>query len=206
MKVNGFYRFWRGLLRPIFMLIFFLKIKKPKDEMSERGIIVCSNHISATDPLFLAIGLKRQAWFLAKDQLSRAPVLRRLIKRFAIPIKRGTADMEALHGAIDKVSEGGALIMFPQGTRMPEKIPSETKYKSGVGMIAARAECDVLPAYIYTKKYRVLPFRRIKVVYGEPIHYSELGFDKKNMAEIDAAAALVWERICALAPEKQEKK
>ena len=205
MKVNGFYKFWRGLLRPIFKLFFFLKIIKPKDERPDRGLIVCSNHVSATDPLFLALGLKRQAWFLAKEQLAKAPVLKHLIRRFAIPIKRGSADLVAMRASIERTSAGGALIMFPQGTRMPEKVPKETEVKSGVGMIAARSGCDVLPAYIFTKNYRVRPFRKIKVIYGEPIKYEDFGFDKKNKTEIDSAAALIWEKICALAPDDQDQ-
>ena len=198
------YRFLRFIIRPLFKLAFWYRIKKTKTKIPDGGCLICSNHISAIDPVFLGLGLKRQLRFLAKSELEKAPVLGRLLKKFGITVRRGTADISAMKAAIGTLSDGNLLCVFPQGTRRKGLIPAETEIKSGSGMMACYSKCSVVPAYIYAKGYRLKPFCRLKITFGEPIKYEELGFEKNNKAEIDAASKLIWDRICELAPEKKE--
>lgn len=208
-KNQPLFAFWKHLLRPIFTLIWLLNIRRPKDEDEGRGVIIASNHISALDPVYLALKLKRQVWFMAKAELGKAPLLGGLIKRFGVTIKRGTADVPAIRKSVEILKENKAFCVFPQGTRIKGVHPSETEFKSGVGMMAFHSKCDVIPAYIYTKGYRSRPFKQIKVRYGDIIRYDELGFESGNHTEIERATALIREKILALSPdtpsEKEEK-
>lgn len=205
-KVHPLYAFLRAVIRPIFTFIWFLKIRRPSTEDKGRGLIICSNHISALDPIYLAFGMKRQVYFMAKNELMSAPVLRKLLKIFAIPVRRGQSDVGAIRRSIDLLKDSNVLCVFPQGTRQKGVHPKDTAFKSGIGMMAARSKCDILPAYIFTKGYRSKPFRHISVRYGELIRYEELGFKKCNMEEIDAASAFIKEKILSLAPDIADKK
>ena len=70
--------------------------------------------------------------------------------------------------------------------------------------VMRRTKCSILPIHIKTKNYRVRLFRKVKVVIGKPIPYEELSFEKGNMAEYNAAAKMIFERICELGKEEQK--
>ena len=200
------YRFLYVLAYPFFKILFFMKFKRTGNELSDRGCLICSNHISALDPAFIGLGMKRQVWFLAKSEVANMPIIRSLAKKFAITIRRGQGDVAAIRASIDAVNEKKALAVFPQGTRRKGLIPAETEVKGGIGLIAGRAKCDIIPAYIYTKGYKVKLFRSVKVIFGEPIKFEELGLNKNTMEEYENAAKIVWERICSLAPDSGDSK
>jgi len=201
--MNFLYKFLYVIAYPFFKLFFWMKFKRPKDELPGRGCLICSNHISALDPAFIGLGMKRQVWFLAKSEVMSMPIIRSLAKKFAITIRRGKSDITAIKASISAINDKKALAVFPQGTRRKGLIPSETEVKAGVAMIAGRAKCDVIPAYIYTKDYKVRLFRSVKVIYGEPIKFEELGLNKNDMAEYEKATNIIWERICSLSPENE---
>lgn len=166
-----------------------------------KAYIVCSNHISGNDVIFMAWSLGQQAHFVAKEELMKNPFIRFFANIFGvIPIKRGGADIGAIKKAIDAVKDGGVLGIFPQGTRRRGAKPEVSQFRSGIGMMAAHAEADVLPMYIKTKGYRIRPFRRVDIYFGELIKYEELGFKEKKFAEFNAASKYVAEKIVALDP------
>ncbi len=170
-----------------------------------KSYIVCSNHISANDVIFMAWKLPCQPHYVAKEEIMKNPFLRFFANIFGvIPIKRGGADIGAIRKAIDAVKEGGVLGIFPQGTRKKGARPQVSQFRSGVGMMAAHAEADVLPMYIKTKDYRVKWFRRVDVYFGEVIKYEDLGFNEKKFAEFNAASKYVAEKIVALCPEENK--
>lgn len=199
---------WHGLARviciPAFKLAFFTKYNKPPTELPGNGCIVCSNHLSAIDPLLLIDGFKRNIYFYAKAELWKVPLLRSIMNNFAIPVKRGTGDLGSIHKAAETIKCGKALGIFPQGTRMRKVKPSDCKPKGGIGMIAYQSKCDIIPAYIHTKKYKLALFRKVTITYGEPIPFSELGLEEGNITTYNKAADLIWKKICELAPEEDK--
>ena len=111
------------------------------------GVIVASNHISFWDPLLIGAAVPREVFFLTREDLVRTPVLGPLIRSVnAIPIRRGVADLSGMSRAMDRLKEGGALLMFPEGGRMQdgELHPA----RPGVGMMAVHADVPIVPCYI----------------------------------------------------------
>ncbi len=171
----------------------------------DKAYIVCSNHISANDVIFMAWKLGQQAHFVAKEEIMKNPFLRFFANLFGvIPIRRGGADIGAIRKAIDAVRDGGVLGIFPQGTRRKGAKPTVAQFRSGVGMMAAHAKADVLPMYIKTKNYRIKWFRRVDVYFGEVIKYEELGFKENKFSEFNEASKYVAEKIIALCPEDEK--
>ena len=127
------------------------------------GLIVASNHISYGDPPLIGVAAVRELHFLAKEELFRPPVFGPLIRRFnAIPIRRGMADLSGLTKAMDVLKSGGALIVFPEGSRMRdgELHPA----RPGVGMLAVNSDAAIVPCFISgSDRYGGWLFRRTKL-------------------------------------------
>jgi 1-acyl-sn-glycerol-3-phosphate acyltransferase len=110
-------------------------------------VLVASNHISFWDPPLIGAAVPRELYFLAREEFLRAPVLGPLIRSLnAIPIRRGVADLSGLSRAMDRLKEGAALLMFPEGGRMQdgELHPA----RPGVGLMAVHADVPIVPCFI----------------------------------------------------------
>jgi 1-acyl-sn-glycerol-3-phosphate acyltransferase len=111
------------------------------------GLIVASNHISFWDPPMIGAAILREGHFLAKEELFSTLLLGPLIRGVnAIPIRRGVADLSGMSRAIASLKSGGALLMFPEGSRMRdgELHPA----RPGVGLMAVHADVPIMPCYI----------------------------------------------------------
>ena len=199
------YRFFQILFWPIYKLFFRLEVKGLENEMKEGACIICANHISMHDIFFLGTHLKRQIYFFAKKELFKNPILGKILRAFGtISVNRGAGDLKAIKSTIEVLEKGNYVGLFPQGTRIPDKVPSVDDAKGGVGLFAYRSKCSILPVHIKTKNYRVRLFRKVTVIIGEPIPYEALGFEKGNMAEYNAASRYIFEKICELGKEEQK--
>ena len=202
--MNKLYRFLQIFLRPFYRIFFRMRVIGRENELVCGPCIICANHISMHDIFLIAMNLKRQIFFFAKKELFRNPLLAKILRSFGtISVSRGTADVHAIEEVLDVLKSGGYIGLFPQGTRMPGKVPSPADAKNGVGLMAYRAKSNVLPVYIQTKNNRIRLFRRVTVIIGKPILYEELGFSRGNIAEYNAAARMIFERICALGAAKE---
>ena len=160
------------------------------------GYILCSNHRSYLDPIFLGVKVKRQLAFMAKEELFRVKVLGPIIKKLgAFPIARGKGDTGAVEFAIDTVKSGKALMLFPEGTR--SKDGKLLKLKSGVIVIASQSQGLIVPsAIVFEGKLR---FRReVTVRYGKPISCDELGLNGVDRQSLKTAREKLMARISEL--------
>jgi len=117
-------------------------------------LIVASNHVSGLDPIIIGLALRQRVFFLARETLLRG--FGGWIMRIAgaRPIRRDSADRNAIGLALEYLSAGRTVVMFPEGTR--SRNGKVQPVRPGVGMIAARSGCPVLPVYIGGAE-RILP-------------------------------------------------
>ena len=140
------------------------------------GLIVASNHTSYWDPPMVGSALPREVHFLAKEELFRTPLLGPMIAAFnAIPIRRGMADLSGLSRAIDGLKRGGALLVFPEGSRMRdgELHPA----RPGVGLLAVQADVPVASCFISGSNQPGKWWRRavkVRITFGPPRTWQEL--------------------------------
>lgn len=193
------YTFLKGLLKGFFIGLFRVEVKGEENIPKNGALLVCPNHISNWDPIIIGAVADRQIRFMAKASLFKIPLLNILIKVLGVfPVHRGTADPTALKTAIGHLKNGDAVGMFPQGTRHRGEAPDASGIKSGAGMIAYRSRADVLPVSIKTKGYKILPFRKVYITFGEVIPFETLGFEKGNQAEYTAAAEKIFSKVLEL--------
>ncbi|MBN8234697.1 1-acyl-sn-glycerol-3-phosphate acyltransferase [Halobacillus kuroshimensis] len=178
------YKIGKLLCAVIFYPLYRIKVVGKENIPAEGPVIICSNHISNVDPPVVGITSSRNIYFLAKEELFKNPLIGGILKKVhAFPIKRGMRDRNALRKGLDILKEGHALGLFPEGTR--QKSGEIGEGLAGAGFFALRSEAAIVPCAIIGPYQK---FKRLKVVYGEPIDMSEYREQK-------ASAQVVTDRI-----------
>ncbi len=201
-----FYRFVIKLIKHPVRFILRLKIEDLRqDKTVGKNVIICANHISNWDPAITVVATEMPINFMAKESLFKVPLLSNIIRLFgAFPVKRGRADASAIKKSIEIINNGGCFSLFPQGRRMMYVTPSPDQAQKGVGFICAKSRASVLPVGIYTKDYKIKPFRKITVRIGDVIPYERLDFGSEGDDYLLASQKL-FSKICELAkPDKDE--
>ena len=197
-------RFWYALLYcvawPFFNLVHPVRAIG-RANIPEGGALICANHSSLNDPLFLvySLHLKHQVRVMAKAELLAVPILGWLLKKAGIfGVDRGKSDVGAIKTAMKFLKSGEKLLLFPEGTRKKDGGDGGAA-KTGAAMLAVRTGVPVLPIYIPEKK---LWFRRTPVVIGA-LFYPEVGEKKATSEEYHAIAEDIMDRIRALQVQAQ---
>ena len=178
----------------IFRALHLVKVVGRENVPTDRGYMVCANHSSLSDPIYLvtAVGIKPKVRFMAKKEIFKNKLLGALFRYLgAFPVDRKGADVSAIKEALKTVRAGGRLAIFPQGTR--HSVDGDVK--AGAGMLALRTGCDVLPIYIPEKKWR---FGRLKIVIGKPFRPTPAE-GKPTQEDYHRAAEEIFEKISELA-------
>ena len=206
-KWNPFYGACRVLINAVMRIFVRVRAVGKENIPKDGSLVLCANHIGIKDVFLIGITYPRQLFFLSKKEWFSVPVMSSIMRAWgAIPLDRAGKDIGALKNAVAVAKEGKTLAIFPQGHRMPEKNPAETPIKSGAALIAYHAHADVLPVCIKTKDVKYKFMRKIEVIYGKPIKYSELGFERGSVGEFKDATAKIFAEVCELGGYTAEKK
>ncbi len=175
------YRLSWILVRLVLFAFFGFRIEGNHHEPIAGPLLIVSNHVSDLDPLVVAVALRRRVRFMAKIELFRPPVLRWWITACgAFPVRRGQPDRQALRTARSVLERGGALVMFPEGTRgssLHDLRPPEP----GAALLALRTGAAILPVAVIgtdtvlPKGAHRLSRGRIRVRVGAPIRVDGVG-------------------------------
>jgi 1-acyl-sn-glycerol-3-phosphate acyltransferase len=85
-------------------------------------LIIISNHFSWFEPPLLGLHLPARPTFFAAAELAKqSRLLQFIFDPFdVIPVRRGRPDRTALRAALQRLEEGGQLLIFPEGGIDPE--------------------------------------------------------------------------------------
>ena len=170
MKKNRFYAIARVCVMPLLWLIFPHRVFGLENIPSTGPVMLCSNHVSLIDPVFLGCSLKRQIRFISKKELFSVKILGSFLRALGMfPVDRGGTDMTAMRTSLSILREGGVLGIFPQGHRYRQD--ENRKMESGAALMALRARVPVIPIHISPVK----AFRRTTIRIGAPLELSDIG-------------------------------
>ena len=199
---RGFLYRFALIVMPIIYRIYCPLTFRSCGEPPQGGFIICCNHLSLSDPFFLAIAhKKRKIHFMAKEELFKNKILAAMIRSLgAFPVSRGNSDRSAIVRAKEIVEEGNVLGIFIEGTR--SKTGELQKPKAGAALIAHQTNAPILPMCITPRggTTRKL-FRRVKISSGKLITPEELGIVDGTSREIRNAARMIMDRITELREE-----
>ncbi|MCF6093521.1 1-acyl-sn-glycerol-3-phosphate acyltransferase [Microaerobacter geothermalis] len=184
------YKIFKFLFQVLFRSLYFWKIAGTHYIPKNGPVIICSNHINNLDPPLVGSAIKRKVYFMAKEELFRIPVLSYLITKFgAFPVKRGSADIQALKQSLRILKDGNVLGIFPEGTR--SKTGKLGKPYPGAASIALKSKAVVIPAAIIGP-YRL--FRPVTIIFGPPVDLS-MFYDQKGNETVEMASEKIMNAI-----------
>lgn len=132
-------------------------------------LLVC-NHASFIDPPAFAAACPRELHFFARKTLWKGLLAPIITSLNSIPIDRdGEGDLQAFRRVFDVLDKGGALLVFPEGTRTRDG--NLQPAKKGIAMMACRARVPVIPARVFGS-YEVLSRHRKFPNLRQPMHVS----------------------------------
>ncbi len=154
-----------------FKLVWRLRIINQNVIPKTGGVIFASNHVSYGDPPLVGSAVPRPIHFMAKQELFDVPVMGWVIRQWnAFPVKRMERDIGAFKTAQRLLLSGNCVILFPEGRRQKNGVLG--KAKAGVGMLASKAKCAVVPVYIHNSGC-MKSFKRVSVCFGDPMRPQE---------------------------------
>lgn len=169
------------------------------------GVILTANHTSYLDPPLVGACIRRPSWFMGKSELFTIPILGPLLHHVrAFPVKRGTADRQALRRAHQILTDGEALTLFFEGGRSNDGrlLPPEL----GIAMIALRANVPIVPVAIINADH-LLPreggihFAHVTIIYGEPLFFPQLAGKQSDRTALRKVSTTVARHVADLLRE-----
>ncbi len=151
------------------------------------SVILAANHASFLDPPLVGTALPRPINYLARKSLFRFPVIGSTLRYWdAVPVDRD-AGGSGLKEILDRLNRGGAIILFPEGTRSPDGnlLPA----RSGIGLAVIKSDAPVVPIRIfgsdraYGRRHRLPRPRKVIVKFGNPMDFSALRQEAKVAAK-----------------------
>lgn len=171
-----------GILRAIVTLIFKCRYKLSFEGTEniphDGGYVYASNHRSYFDPVFITLPVRTFMSYMAKEELFHKNIFFTLLIKMmgAFPVERGKGDMGVIEASIKKLEKKRNLVIFPEGTR--SYTGKVGRGKTGVALIAAKAQRDVIPVGIVFEGPKLKPGAKVVVKFGKPIKASELAISE----------------------------
>lgn len=177
-------------------LLFRLETRDPGRVPAAGPALLVSNHSSLLDAPLIGSASRRRLAFLAKAELFRILVFGALLRRLgARPLRREGSDPAAMRTALRVLEEGGALLVFPEGTRGPEGVLRPAR--AGAGMLAVVSGAPVVPVYVsgsgraWPKGARLPRPAKVTVTFGQPLRFeAKRGGDRREQYETASRAMM----------------
>ncbi len=186
----------KSFLLPFMRLYFRMRIDGAERIPAEGAVIIAPNHKSFWDPFFIGVSTNRKPRFMGKTELFERPTGRLLVGLGAFPVRRGEADADALETARTILRQGGALALFPEGTRVRDADELGSP-RSGAARLALETGTPIVPAAISgTERLFLGPLpkpRRVSLSFGEPIEVTELAPSPEVAREL--VAEELWPEV-----------
>lgn len=190
-----FYKFLQFIVNIFFKMAYRIEVINREKSFVDGGLILCSNHISAIDPIILCDYTPRPINFMAKTELFEKTLFRLIIEFFnAFPVNRSGIDRKAINTAVEIVKNGNILGIFPEGTRSVEGEIGEVH--KGAALIAYLTKAPILPVALasiksakkVSREKRKLFSPKKKIIFGDPIYPEEIinKYPKKESINIIA--------------------
>ncbi len=197
----------RMFVKPAIVLYFRLR-RLGREHVPEGGVILASNHRSFLDPFAIGCCIGRPIYFVAKEELFKNPVIGWFLNCLgAFPVMRGRSDEESVITSLALLDGGQAVVIFPEGTRVPSG--SLGRPKRGVGRLALESGKPVVPVAVTGSEHarngwRIKP-AKVHIRFGPPLTYPRVENPSPFLAgevteRIWPCVCLQWEWLGGLPP------
>jgi 1-acyl-sn-glycerol-3-phosphate acyltransferase len=151
-------------------------------------VILACNHASFLDPPLVGSGVNRAINYLARNTLFDVPILGWLLRHWnSVPVDREGGGGAGLKAILDRLLDGGAIILFPEGTRtLDGKLQPA---RSGIGLTVIKSTALVVPVRVfgtfeaYGRHIKIPRPYPIALKYGRPMDFKELRAEAKTCSK-----------------------
>lgn len=194
-KMPFLYRIGRFVLGPFFKWYYKPTIIGKENIPKEGAILIVGNHKHLYDQCLSIISTKRFIKYMAKREYFDNKKTRWFFKAVGcISVDRSVHDGKAKGEAIETLKNGGAIGLFPEGTRNKTQeflLP----FKFGAVSMAKKTDAYLVPFGI-TGDY-IFRSKNLVIKYGKPFKVTDM--------EVEEANNLLYETVKKLMEDTLEK-
>ncbi len=174
--------------RIIFKIVFRCRVYHAERVPQTGPVILAANHASFLDPPLVGAALKRPINYLARENLFRFPVLGWILHRWqTVPVDREGGGAKGLKAILDRLLAGGAIILFPEGTRTHDGRLQPAR--SGIGLTVIKSSAPVVPVRVFgtfeafNRRMRFPRPHRVAVKFGCPLFFERFRAEAKTCSK-----------------------
>jgi 1-acyl-sn-glycerol-3-phosphate acyltransferase len=186
--MNLSYRLAWIFFRTLYLTIFRCRYLHPERVPMTGPVILAANHASFLDPPLIGGGFNRTVNYLARNTLFNAPIVGTLLRSWkVVPVDRDGGGGAGLKAILNRLLDGGVILLFPEGTRTFDG--QLRPAKSGVGLTVIKSGAPVVPVRVfgtfeaYGRHMKVPRPRRLAVKYGHPLDFRELRAEARTCSK-----------------------
>jgi 1-acyl-sn-glycerol-3-phosphate acyltransferase len=175
--MNPSYFIGWAFFRLIYATYFRWRVYNPENVPLHGPVILASNHESFLDPPFVGSALSRPVNYMARESLFRFPVIGTILRSWkAVPVDREGGGAAGLRAILDRLLAGGAILLFPEGTRTSDGRLQPAR--AGIGLTVIKSNAAVVPVRVFGtfeafgRNHKFPRPYPIAVKYGRPLDFA----------------------------------
>ena len=181
------------IMRVLFKLYYNPKIINKEVIPKEGPILIVGNHKHIYDQCLTIMATKRVIHYMAKKEYfdGKMAWLFKLVG--CIPVDRSIKDHNATDKALKVLNSGGAIGLFPEGTRNKTKDVFLLPFKFGTVSMAKKTNATIIP-FGLTGDYKFRS-KNLTIRYGTPFKVGEMDLEDANKKLYEEVERLMRENL-----------
>lgn len=186
------YKFLTPFMRPLFRFFYTPKIIGAENIPQDCALVIAGNHKHVYDQCLTIMATKRVIHYMAKKEYFEgklAPFFRLV---GCIPVDRSRKDFSSAMSAMKVLKNGGAIGIFPEGTRNKTD-DFLLRFKTGAVTMAKKSDAYILPFGLTGDwKFRS---KDLTVRFGKPFKVGDMTVEEANQKLYHEVEHLMLENL-----------
>lgn len=181
------------IMRVLFRLYYNPKIINKEVVPKEGPILIVGNHKHIYDQCLTIMATKRVIHYMAKKEYFDGKMAWFFKLVGCIPVDRSIKDHNATDKALKVLNSGGAIGLFPEGTRNKTKDVFLLPFKFGTVSMAKKTNATIIP-FGLTGDYKFRS-KNLTIRYGTPFKVGEMDLEDANKKLYEEVERLMRENL-----------
>lgn len=181
------------IMRVLFRLYYNPKIINKEVIPKDGPILIVGNHKHIYDQCLTIMATKRVIHYMAKKEYFDGKMAWFFKLVGCIPVDRSIKDHNATDKALKVLNSGGAIGLFPEGTRNKTKDVFLLPFKFGTVSMAKKTNATIIP-FGLTGDYKFRS-KNLTIRYGTPFKVGEMDLEDANKKLYEEVERLMRENL-----------
>lgn len=181
------------IMRVLFRLYYNPKIINKEVIPKEGPILIVGNHKHIYDQCLTIMATKRVIHYMAKKEYFDGKMAWFFKLVGCIPVDRSIKDHNATEKALKVLNSGGAIGLFPEGTRNKTKDVFLLPFKFGTVSMAKKTNATIIP-FGLTGDYKFRS-KNLTIRYGTPFKVGDMDLEDANKKLYEEVERLMRENL-----------